>query len=266
MRKRSLISLLSILFLFFLITPLMAASWPGPDGYGYRGSSASYQWIEISSTGTQIMGLGDDNYVGPFDIGFSFNFYGSNFTQFYVGSNGFISFGGGSSSLSNQCPLPNDISPNNIISLMWDDIDFRCGATAYYQSFANCPVGSGQCLVVEFLNTQHYSCNQGGASAGTWETILYANGDILMQFQDTGAEMGSGSTTGIEGNNAARDHGLTYNCDTAGSLSDNTALLFSRQRQQQVESVPTMTEWGMIIFIVLAGLASVYYLRRQRRA
>jgi len=31
-------------------------------------------------------------------------------------------------------------------------------------------------------------------------------------------------------------------------------------------SVPTMNEWGMIIFMVLAGLGAVYYLRRQRRA
>jgi len=29
--------------------------------------------------------------------------------------------------------------------------------------------------------------------------------------------------------------------------------------------VPTMTEWGMIIFIILAGIGSIYYLRRQRR-
>jgi hypothetical protein len=29
-------------------------------------------------------------------------------------------------------------------------------------------------------------------------------------------------------------------------------------------SIPTMTEWGMIIFMVLAGLGSIYYLRRQR--
>ncbi len=28
--------------------------------------------------------------------------------------------------------------------------------------------------------------------------------------------------------------------------------------------VPTMTEWGMIIFMVFAGLGSLYYLRRQR--
>ncbi len=31
-------------------------------------------------------------------------------------------------------------------------------------------------------------------------------------------------------------------------------------------AVPTMTEWGMIIFIILAGLGAVYYLRRQRNA
>jgi hypothetical protein len=31
-------------------------------------------------------------------------------------------------------------------------------------------------------------------------------------------------------------------------------------------SVPTMTEWGMIVFMLLAGLGSVLFLRRQRRA
>jgi hypothetical protein len=29
-------------------------------------------------------------------------------------------------------------------------------------------------------------------------------------------------------------------------------------------SVPTMTEWGMIIFMVLAGLGAVYFMRRHR--
>jgi hypothetical protein len=35
--------------------------------------------------------------------------------------------------------------------------------------------------------------------------------------------------------------------------------------QSTVSAVPTMTEWGMIIFMVLAGLGAVYYMRRQRR-
>ena len=29
-------------------------------------------------------------------------------------------------------------------------------------------------------------------------------------------------------------------------------------------SVPTLSEWGMIIFMVLMGLGSIYYLRRRR--
>jgi len=32
------------------------------------------------------------------------------------------------------------------------------------------------------------------------------------------------------------------------------------------QSIPTMTEWGMIIFTAIAGLGAVYYLRRQKRA
>jgi hypothetical protein len=31
-------------------------------------------------------------------------------------------------------------------------------------------------------------------------------------------------------------------------------------------AVPTMTEWGMIIFMMLAGLGAIYYLRRNRKA
>lgn len=28
--------------------------------------------------------------------------------------------------------------------------------------------------------------------------------------------------------------------------------------------VPTMTEWGMLIFMLLAGLGSIYYMRQRR--
>ena len=35
--------------------------------------------------------------------------------------------------------------------------------------------------------------------------------------------------------------------------------------QQQPTSVPTMNEWGIIIFVALAGMGAVYHIRRQRR-
>jgi hypothetical protein len=34
----------------------------------------------------------------------------------------------------------------------------------------------------------------------------------------------------------------------------------------QSEDISTLSHWGLIIFIVFAGLGAVYYLRRQKRA
>jgi hypothetical protein len=47
-------------------------------------------------------------------------------------------------------------------------------------------------------------------------------------------------------------------------ISDNGQIL-DQGGPGQTE-IPTMTEWGMIVFMVFAGLGSVYYMRRQRRA
>ena len=195
------------------------AAWPGPDGFGYTGSSCTYSWVDISGTGTVVAGLSDDNFVGPLAVGFTFPLYTSSWTDFYVGSNGFLTFGAGSSLLSNVC-LPDVSAPPNIVALMWDDLYPPAGGTVYYQSFASCPVGSGQCLVVQFTNMVHYSTG----SAGTWEAILFDSGVVRMQFLDAGIEGGSGSTTGIGGANVAADHGLTYACNAPGSLTANLCI------------------------------------------
>jgi hypothetical protein len=203
----------------------------GPDGFGYtfidsnEPGGPTYSWVDITGTGTAIVGLTDDNFMGPFAIGFSFPFYGVAQTQFYAGSNGFISFGAGSTSLSNQCPFPSINTPDNIIPMLWDDLNFSTSGTAYYQNFATCPVGTGACTVVEYSNVAHYGGVAG--SAGTWEAILYPSGQILIQFNNPGTETGSGSTTGIEGPAATYPtYGLAYACDVAGSLAANLAVRF----------------------------------------
>jgi hypothetical protein len=47
--------------------------------------------------------------------------------------------------------------------------------------------------------------------------------------------------------------------------SNNTATASTTPLAVAAVAVPTMTEWGMLIFMVLAGLGSVCYLRRDRR-
>jgi hypothetical protein len=54
--------------------------------------------------------------------------------------------------------------------------------------------------------------------------IHFPDGNILMQHSSGNPEQGAGSTTGINGNNGT--DGLLYAIDTAGSLTDNLAILF----------------------------------------
>jgi hypothetical protein len=48
--------------------------------------------------------------------------------------------------------------------------------------------------------------------------------------------------------------------------SGNADIVVLKMSDPPQASVPTMNEWGMIIFMLLAGVGAVYYLRRQRRA
>jgi hypothetical protein len=48
-------------------------------------------------------------------------------------------------------------------------------------------------------------------------------------------------------------------------LTENQVIVDQGGPGQGGVAVPTMTEWGIIIFILLAGVGSVYYLRRQSR-
>ena len=197
---------------------------PDPFGYTYMDSNEpggpAYNFVDISATGTPVP-LGDDDFAGPFNMDFFFNFYGTDQARYYVGSNGFLSFGRGLTSYSNQCPLPNTSTPNNLIAMHWDDLDPDSGGTIYRQSVDPCPYGSGACEIIMFDHVPHFS----GGPAGVFEVILFENGNMLFQFQDPGAELGSSATTGIENN--AGTVGLTYaTCDSA-YLSAGLAVCFA---------------------------------------
>ena len=215
-------------------TPTRASG--GPDGFGYvfidsnEPGGPTFQWVEINATGTQVL-LGDDQITGALPIGFSFPFYGVLETSFHVSSNGFISFSDSAGSdLANDCPLPSSSGNPGMIAVHWDDLD--PGDTSdpiWYQTFAagSCPWGGygGACLVVEFEGFCHFPGGAACTSAGTFEAILFDSGDIVLQFLDPGAELGSGATTGIE--NHAQDIGLTYGCDGT-YLAANLAVLFTQ--------------------------------------
>lgn len=94
---------------------------------------------------------------------------------------------------------------------------------------------------------------------GTYWVEIY--NDVTGSTDIFGWEVGTvDPVNGIAG--LARD-----NTNVPGtSWSNLTVDTAIEIRSASINAVPSMTEWGMIIFIAVAGLGSVYYLRRHKRA
>ena len=121
-------------------------------GEGYSHGTIPFSPTAIPG-GTVVGGLSDDNVVGTFPIGFTFNFFGTDYTNFYVGSNGFVTFSGGmpSGCCSGQV-LPNASTPNNLIALSWNDLYPPAGGSVKYQTTGVAP---SRVLIVDFTSIGH---------------------------------------------------------------------------------------------------------------
>lgn len=184
----------------------------GPDTFGYiwmdsdEPGGPTYSWIEIEGTGTNITsGLSDDNFIGPFPIGFSFPFYDGLATEFYVSSNGFIGFGPSTDyGVLGNTALPTATTPNNILAWCWDDLNIldvdSPGGKVLYQMV-------GGDLVIEFARYPEFDGTTNPGDVITAEVILSPNGNIRIQYNTvaTGFDVLS-ATVGIE--NATGTDGL----------------------------------------------------------
>jgi len=90
-----------------------------------------------STAGTSVS-LGDDSNVGPFNIGFNFEFYGQTFSQFRICTNGFITFGSTSGRYS-PGSFPNASAPNGVIAAYWTDLYPSSGYYMRYQTVGTAP-------------------------------------------------------------------------------------------------------------------------------
>ena len=79
-------------------------------------SSIAFAPVSGTPTGTVA---GDDN-SDPAPIGFSFPFYGANYSSVNICTNGFLSFTSTSATLTEQV-LPNPTAPNAVIAVAWED-------------------------------------------------------------------------------------------------------------------------------------------------
>jgi len=85
-------------FIFAVSINISAQTAGGPDEFGYIWKTSAdaegpvFDWIDISTTGTLVTDLQDDNAVGFFPIGFDFRYYDNTYNSIKIGSNGWVGF------------------------------------------------------------------------------------------------------------------------------------------------------------------------------
>ncbi|MBK6344597.1 MAG: carboxypeptidase regulatory-like domain-containing protein [Bacteroidales bacterium] len=201
----------------------------GPDGFGYmwidsdESGGPAYVWNDISGTGTVLTGLTDDSFVGPVSLGINFPFYANTYSQVYVGSNGFLSFGSGNTSLSNQ-NLPSSSTPNDLIAWFWDDMNPGVSGTVYYQTVGNE-------FVIQFNNYNEY----GGTGQITAQVRLNQNGDIAIYYNSiTGGLDILSATVGIENADGTIGTSINYN---SAYVANNKAVWIGLPTPSFISSV-----------------------------
>ena len=192
----------------------------GPDLFGYKWKDSNdpngpaYVWTDISTNPNAVLvsfpnGTLDDGYTNAIPIGFDFKFYGTNYTNFYLSTNGFLSFSALTSAYYSNYGIPDADVPNNIIAPMWDDLDGRTQGTVHYLREADK-------LTIQFTNWQKYN----GTGSLTFQMVLRSNDRVMFYYNNMNASLNS-ATVGIE--NAAGDDGLQIAYEAA-YLANNLAV------------------------------------------
>ncbi|MEI8048054.1 MAG: hypothetical protein WCI92_11790, partial [Bacteroidota bacterium] len=143
----------------------------------------------------------DDAVAGPYDIGFDFCFFNHTYTQFWVGTNGWISFQGGNSTSYQPLPLPNPGAPRNCIMAPWQD--WLPGAltesTVFYYVTGTAPTRK---LVVYWNNTGMWACT---GTFGKFQIVINELSSVVenhltekpyCSFQENRATQGVQNATG----------------------------------------------------------------------
>ena len=142
-----------------------------------------FDWIDITTIGTKVEGLFDDNFVGPFNMGIDFPFYWLTKNELWISSNGYISFA--PFNISSQgfgFPAPPRADNNNdLIAPYMTDLSAagtnNPGEVYYYHDDAN------NRFIVSWENFPYWADNAADFSgSNTFQVILNAS-DSTITFQ-----------------------------------------------------------------------------------
>jgi hypothetical protein len=233
-------------------TPL-PTDYTGPDAYGYYAYANTdtlfeqapvYDWMEINQIGS-LMSVPNNtsNYTQTVDIPFTFKYYGLNYNELRLSTDGWIAFGSGTQTAATNHSLPYNDNVSDMVAPFWDDLYNRWweeGNIYYYHD------DIGHRFILEWDHISHRE-DQYQPAEETFQILLldpdYYNtttgdGEIIFQYKTV--KNNRSNTVGIE--NHAQNIGLQYlynkNYDaTASTLRSETAIKFTTEAPFVIVSV-----------------------------
>jgi MSHA biogenesis protein MshQ len=207
------------------LTPLLAlvllvAAAPARAQYYTPDSSAAvaaaYPWIDVTAGGTQLP-LNDDQVSANINLGFTFNYGGTNYTRVRIAANGMLFFGGITTAYQNS-PLPLDGNAEpSIDALMlplWDD--YQPDGMGTYLRYRRSGTAPNRVFVVSWLSMPYYCWNRNGTNcdndnqttgtSATFQVQIYEQGHFVYRY---GA---------VDGSGGAHSAGSTYTNPAGGTV------------------------------------------------
>lgn len=181
-------------------------------------------FTSIGSAGQGIdTGLrGDDVAAGKFPIGFEFEYFGRKHTDFYVTTNGLLSFDNKTTAYANSCL--SQTSLGDTIFVYWDDLRTDVSGQAdgmiHYLMQGEAPRRK---LIVQWTNMYFYGTN---LPMGTFQVVLHEEtNEIKFQYRYLlGQESnGKSATIGIQGR---QGEGIEVGCNKENSIRPRQGLSF----------------------------------------
>jgi len=181
-----------------LLTTLIFIGFNGLLRAQCAGNCTLYTVANIPYSLTPVAGvavvLSDDQVSAALPIGFTFTFMCNAYTNFYISSNGFISFNAG---VSNGCcsgqaiPSPGN-AVNNMIAWDWNDLYPPGAGTIRYQTTGVSP--NRRCIVT-YTGIPH--CCNAGPPINSGQIILYETSNRIEIYSAVVTNDGSTNTQGI---------------------------------------------------------------------
>jgi gliding motility-associated-like protein len=169
-----------------LVSPSIATVASG--GAEYEVEEIEYALPYPFNQGSVAINTGDDVYSPVIPLGFTFEFFGNNYTECRISSNGWFSFDTGETAGYNPNGTnPNQNMPNNSVMGIYSDLNPSTCGNVRYDTYGTAPCRE---FVVSWNAVCQFSCSSQQVSA---EVVLYEGTNVIEIYLGNRPQCGWGS-------------------------------------------------------------------------